>query len=128
MTDPLDEWLTAAMRLPWAWGISDCTIWVADWCVIRFGHDPAAGFRGRYDDAAGAEALIAAGLATTITPCMTPMTRTASPARGDVGVIVMGGREVAAICTGPRWAFRTPRALAEAEAIPLISWSDPCRR
>ena len=128
MSADLSAYLTRATTLPWVWGRSDCTIWVADWCLLRFGFDPAAGFRGRYDDRAGAERLIAAGLARTIAPCMTPLRETREPHPGDVGIIEIGGRQVAAIRTGPRWAFRTLRGLGEAPASPVISWGEPCRK
>lgn len=124
MSADLSAYLTRATTLPWVWGRSDCTIWVADWCVLRFGFDPAAGFRGRYHDRAGAERLIAAGLARTIAPCMTPLRVTRHPHPGDVGIINVGGREVAAICTGPRWAFRTLRGLGEGPAQAISSWGE----
>lgn len=120
----LNDYLTAGAALPWVWGASDCTIWVADWCRLRFGFDPAATFRGRYADEAGAEALIAAGLARTIAPQMAPLRVTDAPRRGDVGVIDIRGREVASIWTGRRWAFRTPRGLGECPARAVISWGE----
>lgn len=124
MVAALDDWLTRAMDLPWVWGRTDCTMWVADWCVQHFGHDPAAAFRGMYDDEAGAEGLIIAGLAQTIRPWMAPLRVTDTPVRGDVGVIDVRGRQVSAIWTGRRWAFRTPRALAECPMPHIIAWSN----
>lgn len=122
MVADLTAYLAAGVQLPWEWGRTDCTIWVADWCVLHFGHDPAAAFRGCINDEAGAELLIGAGLASTIRPWMTPLRVTDDPARGDVGVIDIRGREVAAIWTGRRWAFRTPRGLGEVPARAIISW------
>ena len=122
MAAAIDDYLTAATRLPWIWGTSDCTIWVADWCVRHFTHDPAAAFRGMYDDEAGAEKLIAAGLVRTIAPWMVPLRITCAPVAGDVGIIDIRGREVAAIWAGRRWAFRTPRGLGEVPARAIISW------
>lgn len=122
MADAVDRFLTAGAALPWVWGVSDCTIWVADWCVLHFRQDPAAIFRGRYADEAGAEVLIAAGLARTIAPWMPPLRVTDAPRRGDVGIIDIRGREVAAIWTGRRWAFRTPRGLGECPTRAIVSW------
>lgn len=122
MAAGLRRWLAEGMDAPWVWGKSDCTIWVADWCALHFGHDPAASFRGAYDDQAGAERLIAAVLADTIAPFMPPMRATLEPAPGDVGVIDIRGRQVAAIWTGRLWAFRTLRGLGEAPARAIIAW------
>ncbi|WP_304615834.1 DUF6950 family protein [Paracoccus sp. (in: a-proteobacteria)] len=120
----LDGYIAAGVRLPWVWGETDCTMWVADWCKLRFGHDPAAAFRGAYDDEAGAARLIAGGLAETIRPWMPPLRETASPVSGDVGIVCVDGRQVAAICCGPVWAFRTVRGICEAPLKPLIAWGE----
>ncbi|MDO5658283.1 MAG: hypothetical protein Q4G36_08175 [Paracoccus sp. (in: a-proteobacteria)] len=122
MAQGLGAYLAQGAGLPWIWGRSDCTIWVADWCMIHFGHDPAAGLRGCYDSEVGAEALIAAGLAQTIAPLMAPLREIEAARAGDVGVIRIAGREVAAICTGEKWAFRTPRGLGEAPAKAIRMW------
>ncbi|MCG6111332.1 MAG: hypothetical protein MEQ74_03975 [Paracoccus sp.] len=124
MADAIDRYLTAGTALPWVWGESDCTIWVADWCVLHFGFDPAASFRGKYRDSDGAARLTASGLAATIAPHMAPLRVTDPPLRGDVGIIDIRGCEVAAIWTGRRWAFRTPRGLGECPARALISWGN----
>lgn len=124
MAATLAAWLTAGASLPWVWGRTDCTIWVADWCCVHFGHDPAAAFRGMYACEAGAERLIAAGLARTIGPWMAPLRPTASAQAGDVGVVTIRGREVAAICTGTAWAVRTQRGLFEGPLKPIIAWGD----
>lgn len=119
----LDRYLAEALSLPWIWGRTDCTMWVADWCRLHFGHDPAAAFRGQYDDEHGAEMLTAGGLIETISPWMPPLRPTLAAVAGDVGVIVLAARQVSAICTGPAWAARTQRGLFEGPARPLISWS-----
>lgn len=111
---------------PWRWGVQDCTIWVADWCVARWGIDPAAAWRGRYDSEAEAEAAIAeaGGLAALVGPTLGFLDardpRDAQP--GDVGIIRAAGREVAAICTGQMWAFRTPAGIGEARCTALRVW------
>lgn len=121
MAPDLDAWLAAGARLDWVWAQTDCTAWMADWCRLHFGHDPIADLRGLYHDEVGAEALIIGGLARLLRPRMVPLREAGSPAAGDAGVIVILGRETAAICTGPRWAFRTQRGLGEAPARPLIA-------
>lgn len=119
----LDRYLAASASLPWIWGVSDCTMWVADWCRNHFGHDPAAAFRGGYDDEAGARMLTMAGLLETIRPWMAPLRPTSAPLAGDVGILCLTARQVAGICTGPAWAIRTPRGLFEAPMTPLCAWS-----
>lgn len=42
-----------------AWGVHDCCMMASDIIRAFSGVDPAAGFRGRYSDEAGARALIA---------------------------------------------------------------------
>lgn len=124
MADAIDRYLTAGASLPWIDGQTDCTMWVADWCVLHFGFDPAANFRGTYHDSAGAARLTASGLAATIAPHMAPLRATDAPLRGDVGIIDIRGQQVAAIWTGTRWAFRTVRGLGEVPARAIISWGE----
>ena len=65
-TDMVDAILTAYVAatddLPFVWGARDCTVWGADWCMLRFGFDPAATVRGRYKTKTQADALIGGDL------------------------------------------------------------------
>lgn len=45
-------------RTPFAWGTSDCVIFAADCAKALTLADPAADYRGKYSDAAGATAII----------------------------------------------------------------------
>lgn len=124
MAAGLNTFIAAGSALPWVWGKSDCTAWMADWCRIHWGHDPIADLRGAYASEAEADLLIAGGLAKFLMPRMAPLVASAVPRAGDVGVIRILGRETAAICTGRAWAFRTLRGMGEAPARPIIGWSE----
>lgn len=123
----LDAYVRRTALLPWAWGVQDCTIWPADWCLLRWGFDPAARFRGRYSTEAGALALTAGGLLATVAPEIA-LPRKAAAAEGDLGILDIMGREVAAIRGGDRWLFRTPRGVGMARRTALAIWGDECRR
>ena len=111
--------------LPWGWGRQDCTIWVADWCIERWGSDPAARFRGRYCSETEALELTASGLLETVAPELSLRRKAAAAAaEGDIGVIEFRGRHVSAIWSGSHWLFRTPRGIALARCKAIAIWGD----
>lgn len=116
--------LTAAR--PWQWGVQDCTTWAADWCVARWGIDPALPFRERYTTEAEAEALIAGagGLVELVRPQMRFLAEKIAADDGDVGVIAVLDRPTAAIRAGDKWAFRTQAGIGFVAAPALIVWGD----
>lgn len=122
----LGDYIQQTSRLPWSWGAVDCTLWVADWVLLRTGVDPAAALRGTYGTEAEADALIAGGLVTVV-DAQGALTRTDAPQAGDVGVIAVMGREVAAIHAGDGWAFRHPEGVGIVRAEPLAAWALPGR-
>lgn len=123
----LDAYVRRTALLPWCWGVQDCTIWPADWCLLRWGFDPAARFRGRYRSEAEAEALTAGGLLSTVAPEIA-LRRKAAAAEGDIGIIEVAGRQVGAIRSGRLWLFRTPRGIGMARRTAIAIWGDECRR
>ena len=110
----------------WSWGDQDCTMWVSDWCRLRWRVDPAMPFRGRYVSEAGAQALIneAGSLVDLIAPQMVFLREKTDADEGDVGVIEVLGAQTAAIRVGDKWAFRTPAGVGFVNATPLIVWGD----
>lgn len=73
-------------NLPHAWGSNDCALYAADLVAAMTGVDLGEAFRGRYSDAAGAEAELArrgwadlSGVADAFLP-----RRLERPRRGDV--------------------------------------------
>lgn len=124
MTETLGGYIQRTIGTPWEWGVCDCTIWVADWVLSQTGIDPAAALRGSYATEAEADALVAGDLAGVV-DAQGVLTRTDAPRLGDVGVILVGGREVAAICTDDGWAFRQPEGVGTIRAAPLAAWALP---
>lgn len=121
----LTAFLERTADRPWVWGETDCTMWVADWCIQRWGVDPAAAFRGRYRNEAEMLALTANGLMELVAPCMTFARAVDEAQDGDVAVIQLPGKEVAAIRVGPHWAMRRfPDGLAFVDAPALAVWGD----
>lgn len=120
------DFVQASLGASWSWGRVDCTIWVADWCLRRWGVDPAADLRGSYETEEGADNLIrnAGGLIRLVSPRMTFLLRAVDPADGAVGIIEILGRQTSAVMTGGKWAFRTPRGIGVVGARPLVAWGD----
>lgn len=112
MTARLRDWqsrLQLCLAERWTrrfvWGSHDCALFGADCVLAQTDYDPAAGLRGTYSDAAGAarvirdlgglRAIAAARLGAEVTPLL------AQP--GDIGLVMSGGRECFAVCTGDAW-------------------------
>jgi len=119
----LADYVQRTAPLPWAWGRQDCTIWAADWCLLRWGFDPACRFRGRYETERGAQLLIACGLAVRVGPEI-PLRVKQSADDGDLGIIEIAQREVAAIRSGAHWLFRTERGVGMARRDAIMIWGD----
>lgn len=124
MEQSLTLFLRRTWDAPFVWGRCDCTLWVADWCRERWGIDPAAAVRERYTTEAEAERLIASGLAETIRPLMRFAREKDAADVGDVGVVMLAGRETAAIRVGERWAIKTPAGMGEADLPAVAIWGD----
>lgn len=114
-------------------GEHDCLHWLADWCLILTGVDPAGPWRGRHrTPLAQARFLKRQGgvlafverqaLAAGLLPC-------AAPRAGAVGVVQVSGPDgrtclVGAISTGPQWAvLREPRGLIVSDPPALGVWA-----
>lgn len=120
----LGDYIQQTSRLPWSWGIVDCTMWVADWVLLQTGVDPAVALRGSYASEEEADGLVADGLVPVI-EAQGVLTATDAPQANDVGVIEVMGRQVAAIHAGEGWAFRHPEGVGVVRAEPLAAWTLP---
>lgn len=116
--------LAARWGMPFAWGRHDCCLWAADAVLALTGHDPAAAWRGRYDDAAGAGRLVrrlggvcAIAQRALGDPIEHPMLARA----GDVGVTSSGALVV---CIGEWWTVPSARGLG---LLPLADALDAWR-
>lgn len=128
--EALDRFIAAASARPFAWGADDCCLWLADWAIVLGHPDGANGVRGRYRTALGCTRLLAreGGVLAVVARCAgrLSLVPTASPRRGDVGVIETktprGLAPVGAICLGERWAVRADAGLIVTPARPLAAW------
>lgn len=113
MSDALTRFLVARTGRPFAWGVDDCALMVADWWRDRHGIDPAAALRGTYASADEKRAVVeaAGGLAALVGRLAEAAGAmpAGDPGRGDFGVIRVGGHEAAGIMSSDRyWAVRAP--------------------
>lgn len=117
------------------WGESDCLLTPADW-LVRLGlPDPAAPWRGRYRDEAGAEAILAelGGLEALMRAALEPLAThgvrrlgAEEPRPGDVAAVRVTGPRgpaaVGAIRSERRWAVRAARGMWFGRADALAVW------
>jgi hypothetical protein len=94
--DPLSRFLNIAAARPFAWGVHDCLLWLADWIETRCGVDPGAGFRGgRYSSMFGAARIVrdAGGMVRLVDQQVKAagLSRVNVGARGDIAVVSVGG-------------------------------------
>ena len=126
-SEALNAFLADGALLPFVYGERDCAIWVADWIKSQNGRDPALRLRGTFDSAFGSLRLVhrAGGLAGLVAGLMERLRlpETAEPQLGDVGVISTRKGELAAICTGDRWAVKTKDGIAIVKASPVKAWT-----
>jgi hypothetical protein len=95
----LHDFIEARRNTPFSWGGSDCCLFAADAVQAITEQDFAAAWRGKYDDAREAHALIAdAGGVDNMIPLDEIEPNYAQ--RGDVAMIDMDGRDVLAIHLG----------------------------
>ncbi|TRD21916.1 DUF6950 family protein [Palleronia caenipelagi] len=129
MAEGLTEFIARTIHLPFVWGVRDCTLWAADWCVEAFGFDPAADLRGFYATEEDVQDLTGGDLAGFVAPRMARLTRVDQEACcGDVGIIDVSGQQVAAIRRGAFWLIKTERGGAALRAQAVMAWGSPCLR
>lgn len=113
----LADLLAQRQAQPFAWGRHDCVLWAADCVAATTGRDHAAGWRGSYDDAAGAARLLRrlgglAALGAMAGHEIAPM----GAGLGDVGLVEHDSRELLAVCFGTVWLAPSAQGMA---AMPL---------
>lgn len=113
----LDAALERARKTEFHWGEHDCCLFAADVVQAMTGHDPAAGFRGKYSDEAGAAALIAAhgSLKGLVRSVLGDPVHPSRARRGDIvlgPVPTAGGTQAGiGVCVGRQWAVPLPTGL-----------------
>jgi hypothetical protein len=112
----LADYLRRQAALPFAFGKSDCCLYLAGWVMERCGVDPMAYCRGGYADERGAGELLSGygGLPRAVGRALRrsglPMTR--DPRPSDIAVVELRGIAACAIRTERRWALRMDDGMA----------------
>ena len=123
----MSAYLRRAAREPFAWGQSDCALFIADWVRIARGLDPAAPLRGQYRCHLGAARHIrryggieAMGRALA---AQAGLPETAAPRPGDIGLVrdPLAG-PLFAIRAASGWAAKSPRGIALAAFPVIVAW------
>lgn len=110
-------------RTVFVWGVSDCILSVCDHVRRMTGVDPAAPWRGTYDDEAGARAILQpfGGTLGIMRHGMAAFPE-GEPADGRPVVCDIAGREIAGVVFGGRIGFMAERGLIEMRAPVLAAW------
>lgn len=120
--DIVDQTLRNWRSGAFVYGESDCMLSIGHYLASIGARDITALFIGRYDDEAGAIAMMnrhggAGGLIA-----LTGATLVKGwPQRGDVIELEVGERSVGALCTGDMVAIRLDRGVVEV-ALRFVSW------
>lgn len=134
--NPLAQEINRWIGLPFVWGQTDCCLVLADWLVRALGleQDPAEHLRYCYDSMASCHRLTGymrdpVGVVGGICEDVVGLARTATPRRGDIGVVVAlapDGREmsVGAIYTGRSWVTKSPDGMTSYQPLRVLAaWS-----
>jgi hypothetical protein len=123
----LDQFLETMAATPFVDGQSDCALTIADWVMAATGcPDPAHDLRGEYSSALGRERLLMrrGGLKAVMQVCAdrAGLAATRTPRRGDIGLVVMNGQRLAAICLGKQWAAKGAGLVVGAPSRVVKAW------
>lgn len=108
----LGELLEQRREMPFAFGVNDCCTFPADCVLAVTGVDPGVGFRDHTDAAGAARRLAELGgvlgvgdklFGSPVSPLMARV--------GDVGLVLIEGRESLAVCNGATWLGPGERGL-----------------
>lgn len=109
----LEDFCERTNRLPLVWGLSDCSLLIADWALENGHDDAAAELRGAYDTEPGCRALLAArgGLLAVVGGCaaglaLTPLHEPEFGAIAVIGSLANPDRQWSAIWNGARWLVK----------------------
>lgn len=103
----------ARRSTPFAWGSHDCCLWAADCVQAITGHDFAAPYRGRYDDAKGAAELLVrdGGVGAIASAALGAPVPVSLATVGDVVLVQQEGRKALAVCNGSAALATGPHGL-----------------
>jgi hypothetical protein len=93
--DRLSRFLNKAAAKPFAWGVNDCLLWLADWILDQREIDPAYDFRGKYSTMLGAARIIrdAGGMQGLVDrrASLAGLRRASPGSRGDIAIVTIAG-------------------------------------
>ncbi|MBX3480079.1 MAG: hypothetical protein KF842_06740 [Caulobacter sp.] len=128
----LEAWVAGAELRTWAHGEWDCLMAPCDWARALTGVDPAQPWRGRYDSAAGANAILTAagGMARLVDRRLRALgwIRVREPRSGDFGVVTLadsGATRFGAVRYGGRWVIATADGMLTCMARARAAWTAP---
>ena len=97
---------------PFAWGVDDCCLFLADWIEANYGFDPAATVRRTYRDKQSCHRLLfwSGGIVRMVSRLVKAAGIDRIPASqvrdGDIALLRVKGSKVGAIRRGRYWAMR----------------------
>ncbi|WP_409233680.1 DUF6950 family protein [Rhizobium sp. WCS2018Hpa-16] len=129
----LKEFLELPHFFEWGGVVGDdCTTFCSRWIMESAGFDPAAEYRGQYNDALGAFRIVtrAGGMVRFAAKALEPMgfIRIQNPEDGDVGVVKAPVgmdedlKEICAIRFGPLWATLSPAGVVAKKLEFVAAW------
>ena len=123
----MSAYLRQAAREPFAWGVSDCALFMADWVRFARGLDPAASLRGRYRCHLGAARHIRRlggleAMGRTLAAAA-GLPETDDPKPGDIGLVrdPLAG-PLFAIRTALGWVAKAPQGIALGPFPFIVAW------
>jgi hypothetical protein len=129
MAAGLAAYLAASGRQRWAWGETDCIMFLAGWLMAARGIDPAAPYRGAYATAAECYALAEreGGLRRLVGSALARagLERVREPLTGDIALVRVPMARlglIGAIKVEGGWAMRTLRGLVVGPAEAAAVW------
>lgn len=128
ISQELHRFIANGASLHFEYGPHDCAMWPANWCVAQGCDDPAARWRGKYDETGAGNLLAEHGLLSLWTLGMIEagIPEADEPEIGDVAVVEVvtddGFNQCGAIYGGRRWHALSPKGVFQASMTPLRIW------
>ena len=117
----LDDYITLKTKTPFAWGTCDCVLFMADWCEVLTGINPAEGSHGKYDSELSAYKhlkKLCNGDPTIIGDKYFKRIDENYVQKGDVALCDLNGKDTFGICgTRGMVLFKTPDGIMATKLV-----------